>query len=124
MEQKIILKWSELLQLTQGEISKLDEKPGVFRISKKNTDGKFYIVFVGSGDNLKSSLQEIQSGKIGNELLTLILAQEGQFAFKYAEVEDVNIRKAVEKQMYNHYAPIGNQGVEPESILDIRANLS
>ncbi len=124
MEQKIILEWSKLLQLTASEVAKIEEKAGVFRISKKNSDGKYYIVFVGSGDNLKSELQGIESGQKGNELLTLILAQEGPFAFKYAVVEEAKIRKAIEKQMYNHYAPIANQGSEPESNLDIKANLS
>lgn len=122
MEQ-LALNWSKLLSLKEDDIKKIENTPAVFRFSKKGSDGKFYVFFVGSTANLKDELSKLISDKNENTSLKVYLAQGGDFSFRYALVEDENIRKAVEKQMYKHYAPELNTK-EPSSPIEVKVNLS
>lgn len=54
--QKIPINWSKLTQFTKTEVEKIDTVGGVYRISKKGDDGKYYVFFVGSSENLKQKL--------------------------------------------------------------------
>ena len=112
----LILEWSKLLPLIKDEIDKLNSGlEGVYRISKKEPDGKFYVVFVGSTSDLKEELLK--------KLVSEEFKQVGEFSFRHSSVKGEEIRKAIEKQMYKQYAPKYNFK-EPNSSLDIRVNLS
>lgn len=115
----INLNWSKLTLLTTEEVNRLNGSiiEGVYRISKKETDGKFYVIFVGSTVDLKKELLSLLSAETG------FLKQGGEFSFRYAPINDENKRKAIEKQMYKQYAPPYN-AKEPISSLDIKVNLT
>jgi hypothetical protein len=122
-QQGLILKWSKLTPLNKTEIEKITDISAVFRLSKKQpSDNKFYVFYVGSTQELKKELLKLISEDNDNALLKAFL-KVGTFAFKYAEVKDEDIRKAVEKQMYKQYAPEFNTQ-EPNSPLDIKTNLN
>lgn len=120
---KIQLTWSKLIPLKNEEIEKLDDIGGVYRISKKAEDGKYYVFFVGSADNLKENLLTHLSDKETNSRLKNYLQQGKDFVFRYAVIKERNIQEAIEKQMYKHYLPEYNLE-EPKSSLDIEANLN
>ena|ERR1700733_10832897 len=111
---QILLQWSKLILFSKEEVEKLtDSIEAVFRVSKKEADGKFYVVFVGSTTDLKKEL---------DTLLFKEHMKSGEFSFRYAPLKDEEMRKSVEKQMYKQYAPKYNIK-EPESSLEVRANL-
>lgn len=114
------LQWSKLLPLREEKIKEisLDNVEGVFRVSRKEDDGKYYVIFIGSSTSLGKELENLISQKDEN-----FLKQGGDFAFRYAPIEGEEIRKAIEKQMYKQYVPQFNQS-EPQSTLEIRANLN
>ena len=114
VNKEITLKWSKLLPLVAEEINKVDGKNGVYRISRKESDDKFYVIFVGSTTDLKFELLE------KNEIF---LKQGGEFAFRYAEINDEEEKKSIEKQMYKKYAPEYNSK-EPISLIDVKVNLN
>lgn len=120
---KIQVVWSKLSPLTKSAIDKISNVSGVYRLSKKNEDGKFYVFYVGSAENIKEKLLYHLSEKEDNIQLKQYLSREGDFAFKYAEVKDKDIREGIEKQLYKHYLPELNNG-EPKSTLEIEANIS
>jgi|SRR3989338_8869479 len=119
MANDITLEWSKLTPLTTEEVNKLNHNgiEGVYRISKKEIDGKFYVIFVGSAINFKNELLTLLAGETG------FLKQGGEFSFRYAPVKGEDKRKAIEKQMYKQYAPQYN-AKEPVSSLDIKVNLN
>lgn len=115
-----VLKWSKLIPLSKNEVEKLSLKniQGVFRISKKEHDDKFYVVYVGSSQDLSETLLKLFSDKENN-----FLKIDGDFSFRYAEVKSEEMRRAIEKQMYKQYVPKFNP-TEPKSDLDVRVNLN
>ena len=116
----LALEWSKLLPLEKDEVDKLDgtKLEGVYRISKKEPDGKFYVVFIGSTSDLKDELLKLISKESDN-----FFKQGGEFSFRHSLVKGEEIRKAIEKQMYKQYAPEHNSK-EPNSSLDIKVNLN
>lgn len=120
---KIEINWSKLIPLTKEEIAKLGDVGGVYRISKKADDEKYYVFFVGSFENIKKKLLLHMSEAETNVRLQKFLSQGGDFVFRYAVVQEKSIREAIEKQMYKQYIPEYNPE-EPKSSLDIEANLN
>lgn len=120
---KIEITWSKLTPLTDKNLSKLGNLGGVYRLSKKADDEKYYVFFVGSAENIKEKLLLHKSDKETNTRLKEYLSREGDFRFRYAVVEDKSIQQAIEKQMYKHYIPEYNPE-EPKSSIDIEANLN
>ena len=116
------LVWSTLIPYTKEDLEKfkLDGVEGVYRISKKETDGKFYVVLIGSALNLKTELLRIIDE---NTPFQMYYTQGGDFSFRFAPVGGEDTRKAVEKQMYKQYAPLFNNA-EPNSSLDTKVNLN
>ena len=47
------INWSRLLPFNKAEIEKLGNISGVYRLSKKADDGKYYVFFIGSAENIK-----------------------------------------------------------------------
>jgi hypothetical protein len=120
---KIHIDWSKLIPLTEDSISKLDNNGGVYRISKKADDGKFYVFFVGSAENVKEKLLSHISDTEENLRLKNYINQGGDLSFRWAPISERNIQSAIEKQMYNLYLPSCNLE-EPRSLLDVEANLN
>jgi len=118
------LKWSKLIPLTKEELEKLGKIAGAFRISEKHSDGKFYVIFVGSSSEVKKELLKITSNEYEDASLRSYLSSGKEFAFRYVGgIEDENLRKSIERQMYKQYAPDFNKQ-EPISPLDVKVNLS
>lgn len=119
MNYDIKLTWSKLILLTEEEVKKLNGGTieGVYRISKKETDGKFYVVFTGSSTDIKNELSSLLSQE------NSFLKQGGEFSFRYAPLLGEGNRKAVEKKMYKQYTPQYN-AEEPVSPLDVDVNLN
>jgi hypothetical protein len=115
--EKTTLEWSRLISLRKEEIEKLTILEGVYRLSEKRNDGKFYVVYIGSTMDIKQELLDLLLKKDGNFL------KQGEFSFRYAPVKGESMRKAIEKQMYRQYAPQFNE-TEPQSVLDIKVNLN
>lgn len=120
---KIFLTWSKLILLKKDEIEKLGDVGGVYRISKKSDDGKYYVFFVGSGENIKEKLLQHISGNEPNSKLNNFLKLGGDLVFRYAVIKDKSIQEAIEKQIYKTYLPEYNPE-EPKSSLEIEANLN
>ena len=118
--QKIEITWSKLLPLKHDELEKLETFSGVYRLSKKKDDGKYYVFFVGSGEDVKEKLLSHISTE--TDRIKAYIAQD-DCSFRYARVPDKGIREAIEKQLYKHYLPELNSD-EPKSSLDIEANLN
>lgn len=117
---KIEITWSKLLSFKKEEIEKLEEFSGVYRLSKKKEDGKYYVFYVGSAENIKEKLLSHLSEDSDRvkQFSTL-----GDCSFRYAPIAEKNIRESIERQLYRHYLPELNPK-EPESFLDIEANLN
>lgn len=123
MGTKIEIVWSRLIPLKSADIEALENVGGVYRLSKKKEDGKYYVFFVGSTDNIKNALSSHISPSEKNLRLRQYITQGGDFVFRYAVVADKSVREAIEKQLYKHYIPEFNPD-EPKSTLDIEANLN
>lgn len=116
--------WSKLIPLKKEEINKLNNVAGVFRISERESDGKYYVIFVGSALNIKETLLKIISEENKNiDLKNYLKHDSTEFSFRYAEIEDEGIRKAGAKQLFKHYVPKYNSK-EPISSLDVKINLN
>lgn len=113
---ELVLQWSKLLPLTVDNIETLSGKEGVYRVSRKALDEKFYVIFIGSSSDLMTELLSIMDEKA-------FLKEKYEFSFRYSLVSGAEIRKAVEKKMYKQYAPTYNTK-EPDSTLDIKVNLN
>lgn len=118
MDYDINLVWSTLIPLTSEELGKLSSSTieGVFRISKKELDGHFYVVFIGSTIDIKDELTSLLSKEDS-------FLKQGEFSFRYAPIEGEEKRKAIEKQMFKQYVPQYNLR-KPISPLEIKANLN
>ncbi len=117
---KIEIVWSKLLPLKNDEINKLEKFSGVYRLSKKKDDSKYYVFFVGSAEDIKEKL--LSHISTDTDRVKAHIAQE-DCSFRYARVTDKGIREAIERQLYRHYLPELNPE-EPKSSLDIEANLN
>ena len=120
---KIEITWSKLIPLKKEYVEKLGDFGGVYRISKKSEDGKYYVSFVGSAENIKVKLLRHLSDEEPDTRFRQYLSQGGDFSFRYAQSSDKGVQQAIERQMYKHYIPEYNPE-EPKSSLDIEANLN
>ena len=120
---RIEINWSKLIPLKEEDIKKIGAVSGVYRLSKKADDGKFYVFFVGSAESIGDALLDHISATESNTRLKQYLSNGGEFVFRYAVVQEKSVQGAIEKQMYRQYIPEYNPK-EPESSLDIEANLN
>lgn len=126
MEKSTIeLKWSKLLGLKEEMLKDIPISGGVFRISRKELDGKYYVIYVSSTSNIKETLLElILRDKDGVPIKSEIDSGK-DIKFRFALLEEEEIRKAVEKQMFKNYFPKYNLTTgEPVSPLEVKANLN
>jgi len=118
------LNWTKLEQLTNEAATNLDNDiPGVFRLSYKHKDDKYYVFFVGQSTSIKEYfLAYYEDGVIDNVCVKNHISS-GNCYFRYAQISNEEVRNATEKQAYNLYKPECNK-VQPQGRDDIQVNLS
>ena len=119
---KIDLDWNKLTEFSPGNIEALgDYIRGVFRLSYQHKDGNIYVFYVGESGNIKSDLLSLNSHP-NNQCLESHTKTFKCF-FRYAPVEQSELRKKVLEQLYKFYQPNCN---EPISIInnDIEINVN
>lgn len=121
---KINLEWSRLLTFTsEGVLGNIPNSPGVYRLSQKSQDGKFYVFYVGKTDDLKKRIAEHLGGGGENSCIRQHLTQKDTLAFRYALVPDEKTRSDIERYMYKYYAPECNTQ-EPSGSNGVEVNLN
>lgn len=121
---KITLEWSKLLMFSaDGVLNNIPNSQGVYRLSQKSQDGKFYVFYVSETDNLKSKLSEHLDGQGENQCLKERLTQKSILAFRYAVVTDEKVRSDAKRYMYKYYAPECN-AQEPVGLNGLEINLN
>lgn len=117
------LTWTKLAALNPAEVNKIaDSIKGVYRLSYKSDDGKFYVFYVGQSEDLKKKFLEHLAENEQNEGIKHNVSL-GKCFFRYAQVSQDYIRSAAEKQMFKHYQPHWNKK-EPEGRDDVVVNLT
>lgn len=117
------LTWTKLTFFNKSSVGNLpNDIAGIYRLSYKSDDGKYYIFYVGQSENLKKRLLEHLSDEETNFCIGNYLGKKDCF-FRYAKVTEEYIRSAAEKQMYKQYEPICNT-IEPKGREDVRVNLT
>lgn len=119
---KINLVWNKLTEFSQENVETLDNHiQGVYRLSYQHKDGNIYVFYVGESDNIK------------NDLLTLRNHPDNQCIeshtktftcyYRFAPVEQVELRKKVLEQLYKFYQPNCNEPI-PMINNDIEINVN
>lgn len=117
------LTWTKLTELTKSSVQALaDNMPGVYRLSYKADDDKYYVYYVGKAEDIKDRLLEHLSSGEKNICIRNYLSGKSCF-FRFANVTKSYIRDAAERQMYKHYEPTCNEK-EPEGRDDVKVNMS
>jgi excinuclease UvrABC nuclease subunit len=117
------LTWTGLIPLNETSIEEIPENlPGVYRLSYKDTDGNYYVFYVGQSENIKKRLLEHISNSESNVCMRNYINSK-ECIFRYAKVNNDYVRNAAEKQMYKHYEPTCNEK-EPEGREDVQVNLN
>lgn len=113
------LNWNKLQLLNNENIDKVEEKPGVYRLSYKSADGHIYVFYVGiANKSLKESLKTYISGNIDNLCIKSYI-DNLECYFKYSVIEDEELRKNTHRSLYAHYAPKCNLEIPSGTIIDI-----
>lgn len=115
--------WSLLYSLKEENINSLDSNlAGVYRLSYKDMDGKFYVFFVGQSDDIKKSLEKHNSKEEEN-ICILNYVSSKECSFRYSKITDKDVSEATLWQAYSLYQPTCNIGV-PARKHDITVNLN
>jgi excinuclease UvrABC nuclease subunit len=106
--------WSGLFFLTQENVNKVPQKPGVYRLSYKETT-EFYVFYVDECTNLRQLINKHLT-ESDNPCIALTIANKKYTcAFRFAEIEEDNVRKSALYQLFKHYQPRCNDKVsEPK----------
>ncbi len=105
------LKWSSLLEYNATNVSNIvPDLPGVYRISFKSVDGNIYVFYVGKADNLKTRLQQHLLILEPNQCIKKMIQQNSCY-FRYARVNNENVRNGAELALYKHYKPQCNSQI-------------
>ncbi len=116
------LTWTNLITLNRDSANEIPENlPGVYRLSYKGDDGKYYVFYVGQATDIKSRLLQHLSDSESNMCIRNYLTRE--CSFRYAKVINENVRNSAERQMYNYYEPSCNER-KPDGNDEIQVNLS
>jgi len=114
MNNKLTLKWSDLLNFTEDDVIKnVLEKGGVYRLSHLNQEKEYIVFYVGKADNLKKRLLEHLSTKELNPCIKDKVTK-GNNKYRFAYISNEEDRKNAEYTLYHEYnKPECNQN-EPE----------
>ena len=106
--EKIDLKWSLLLPLTENFINTVtDSIAGVYRLSARHSDSSIYVFYVGNDTDIKSVLLKHLNKTDGNQCIVNQITLNMCF-FKYAKVENSVVRDLAFKQLCKVYHPTCN----------------
>lgn len=110
---EVKLTWTALTLFNVDNIKAIKKKTqGVFRLSYTNDGGKnYYVFFVGKSEDIQASLLAYENGRGGNNCITNHL-KAYECKFRYAEIEDSEIRESAERQVYKFYQPSCNDIME------------
>ena len=119
----INLIWSKLIEFTSSNVKLINEGiAGTYRLSfKDESDGNYYVFYVGDSTDIKKSL--LKHLNENQNTCILLNIKNKKCAFKYAKIDDEQIRKSATKQAYLHYQPSCNES-EPEGDITIQINLT
>jgi len=96
--------WSGLRNYTLDDINEnVEEKAGVYRISSKGSDDKFYIFYVGQSDNLKKRLKEHLASSETNSCIKTEVKKECRYRFVYVTTQ--NERDTLEAEQIKEWNP-------------------
>lgn len=116
------LVWTKLTSLDESSIDAVPENlQGVYRLSYKNSDGHYYVYYVGQSEDIKARLLQHLSDSDNVCIRNYVDTEE--CVFRYAQITQSYVRDAAEKQMYDHYAPSCNN-LEPTGRTDVTINLN
>lgn len=113
------LSWNKLQLLNNENIDRLEEKPGVYRLSYKSADGNIYVFYVGIAQrSLKESLKIYISGNITNICIKSHL-ENLECYFRCAVIEDEKLRRDAHRTLYSRYSPKCNLEIPSGELIDI-----
>jgi len=96
--------WSDLVELTPDTVQKIVEsKPGVYRMSSKRNDGKYYVFYVGQATDVRARLLQHLGDNEENECIRSERVKDCVFRFTY--VDSQRERDSVESQTIQEYNP-------------------
>lgn len=124
MERKDVT-WSPLFHLDKERIEKIPvNSKGVYRLSSKNeSDGKYYVFYVGESEDLKKELlNHISDNEENICIKNFVGATKLQCAFRYSIIDELEFRMAFVRMAYNLYQPVCNTSL-PDGRDDIEINL-
>ena len=80
---------------------------GVFRLSYLHEDEKIYVFYVNQSDNIQNTLSQILK-EPNNDCVKFHVTTKKCY-FKFAPIEQTNIRELVFRQIYKFYQPSCNE---------------
>ncbi len=97
--------WSELLNYNIDSVNQnVQDKPGIYRLSYKGSDGKFYVFYVGKSDvSLKERLKDHLSSSEPNTCIKNKLKNECRYRFVYVTTQKE--RDQLEIDQIEEYEP-------------------
>jgi len=116
------LTWTKLAPINTAS-TLLDNIPGVYRLSYKNDeDGNYYVFYVGCSEDIKKQILDLISDD-GTNVCIKNYIKTKECVFRYAQIGEEYVRKAITKQAFNYYQPSCNSQ-PPEGRSDVEGNLT
>lgn len=122
--EKIELNWSVLAGLDEQTIQLIDDNlQGIYRLSYRHEDKNIYVFFVGKSTDIKKQLLIHISEKEENVCIKNFKILKTCY-FKYAVIEEDNLRDLSYKQICKFYQPSCNTDKIPtgEDIISLNVN--
>jgi excinuclease UvrABC nuclease subunit len=97
--------WSGLRNYTVNDINQnVEDKPGVYRLSSKNSDGNFIVFYVGRSDHsLKERLKDHLSPGESNSCIKKEVQKECRYRFVYVTTQKE--RENLEAAQISEWSP-------------------
>ena len=121
---EVKLQWTSLVTLNDVNVESIpDNTKGAYRLSYTPDEGKhFYVFFIGKSENIKQSLLSYLRLDNVNNCISNHIKTYSECRFRYAAIEDSNVRYAAERQLYKFYQPSCNtpiQSVDESIIINV-----
>ena len=104
MADKWTLDWSILKELSEENLRQIPSSSGVYRLSYQANDEKIYVFYVGKAENLQQRLLDHLMRRDDNICIGRMLKSAPCY-FRYAIVNNEDIRNGAERALYLHYKP-------------------
>lgn len=107
----MIVKWSDLVEFNNYNISTIPQRIGLYRLSYKSpSDGKFYVFYVGKTENLQERLSSHLRDSEPNLCIRKMLANY-QCAFRFAILDSTASIDGMEAYLVAFFKPSCNENV-------------